>query len=210
MTEDVGLRARKKLRTRELIFRTAVRLFEERGYERTTIAEIADAADVATKTFFNYFRSKEDLLFSDHGQRVAVMLEVVESRAPGEPIAALVARLRERLVEQMLSGALDWDADLLPLRTTLVMTVPSLQARALKENFDVQRRVAEALHKAYGDRLGPIGAAAVVGVLVGGAQAAAVASIELGQTVEQRKAAILRGLDVSMRGIEAVSAETSP
>ncbi|HEX6443799.1 MAG TPA: helix-turn-helix domain-containing protein [Streptosporangiales bacterium] len=210
MTEEVGLRARKKLRTRELIFRTAVRLFEERGYEATTVAEIAEAADVATKTFFNYFRSKEDLLFSDHEQRAAVMLEVVESRAPGEPIADLVGRLCERLVEQMLSGALDWDGELLALRTRLIMTVPSLQARALKQNFDVQSRVAEALYKAYGDRLGVIGAAAVVGVLVGGAQAAAVASIELGQPVEQRRAAILRGLEVSMRGVEAISAETTP
>lgn len=210
MTEEVGLRARKKLRTRELIFRTAVRLFEERGYEATTVAEIAEAADVATKTFFNYFRSKEDLLFSDQEQRAAVMLEVVESREPGEPIANLVGRLRERLVDQMLSGALDWDGERLSLRTRLIMTVPSLQARALKQNFDVQRRVAEALHKAYGDRLGAIGAAAVVGVLVGGAQAAAVASIELGQTLEQRRAAILRGLDVSMRGIDAVSVETTP
>ena len=92
MNEEVGLRARKKLRTRELIFRTAARLFAERGYEQTTIAEIADVADVATKTFFNYFRSKEDLLFSDHEQRAAVMLEVVESRRPDEPIADLVGR----------------------------------------------------------------------------------------------------------------------
>lgn len=210
MTEEVGLRARKKLRTRELIFRTAVRLFEQRGYERTTIAEIAEAADVATKTFFNYFRSKEDLLFSDHAQRAAVMLEVVESREPDEPIADLAGRLRERLVDQMLSGALDWDGELLSLRTKLIMTVPSLQARALKQNFDVQRQVAEALHKAYGDRLDPISAAAVVGVLVGGAQAAAVASIELGQAVAQRRRAILRGLEVSMRGIDAISAETTP
>lgn len=209
MTEEVGLRERKKLRTRELIFRAAVRLFEERGYDATTIAEIAEAADVATKTFFNYFRSKDDLFFSDQEMRVRVMLEVVETHPSDESIAALVERLRVRLVELMLSGSLDWDADLLPLRTKLVMTVPALQARALKENFDVQRRIAEALHKTYGDRLDPISAAAVVGVLMGGAQAAAVASIELGRPVEQRRDAIMRGLEVSMRGIDAISAETS-
>ena len=78
-----GLRERKKQRTREAIVDAALELFAERGYEQTTIADIADAADVSARTVFSYFPSKEDILFSDLGQLQAQLAQMLADRAEG-------------------------------------------------------------------------------------------------------------------------------
>jgi AcrR family transcriptional regulator len=62
-TGRLGLRERKKQRTRQAIIDTAVRLFAEHGYAETTLVEIADVAEISPSTFFNYFSSKVDIVF---------------------------------------------------------------------------------------------------------------------------------------------------
>ena len=64
MSTETGLRERKKRQTRQLLADTARRLFSERGFEQVSVAEIARAADVSAATVFNYFPTKEDLVFS--------------------------------------------------------------------------------------------------------------------------------------------------
>ncbi|GAA2007535.1 helix-turn-helix domain-containing protein [Catenulispora subtropica] len=61
---EPGLRERKKQRTREAIFEAAMELFDERGYDHVTLAEVARAADVAPATVFTHYASKEDLVYS--------------------------------------------------------------------------------------------------------------------------------------------------
>jgi AcrR family transcriptional regulator len=78
-----GLRARKKRETRDALTRAALELFVERGYDETTLAEIADAAGVSTRTIFAYFPSKEDILFSTiEAMRDALACALAE-RPPG-------------------------------------------------------------------------------------------------------------------------------
>src|SRR5487761_448962 len=63
MDAELGLRERKKLRTRRLIAQTAARFFVERGFDAVPVAEVARAAEVSEATVFNYFPTKEDLVY---------------------------------------------------------------------------------------------------------------------------------------------------
>jgi AcrR family transcriptional regulator len=89
MSADVrepGLRERKKEATRRLIAGTARRLFAERGFDAVTVAEVARAADVAEKTVFNYFPTKEDLFYSDMEAFEERLLAAIRERPAGETV----------------------------------------------------------------------------------------------------------------------------
>ena len=89
-----GLRERKKARTRASIREHALRLFREKGYQRTTVEQIAAAAEVSPSTFFRYFPTKEDLVLQDDMD--TRMIEALERQPPGlGPVAAVRAAARE-------------------------------------------------------------------------------------------------------------------
>ena len=81
-----SLRERKKLATRRSLRRVALDLVAERGFAHVTVEDIAEAADVSPRTFFNYFPSKEAALFGVDPDRVAALRERVVRQAPGEPV----------------------------------------------------------------------------------------------------------------------------
>jgi AcrR family transcriptional regulator len=88
----VGLRERKKEQTRALLAETARRLFAERGFERVSVAEIARAADVSEATVYNYFPTKEDLVYAGLERFEAALLAAVRERPSGETALAAVRR----------------------------------------------------------------------------------------------------------------------
>ena len=97
MSAEPGLRERKKERTRQLIADAARRLFAERGFDAVTVADVAREADVATKTVFNYFPTKEDLFYSRLEAFEEAMLAAVREREPGE---TALAAFRKFLLQQ--------------------------------------------------------------------------------------------------------------
>jgi AcrR family transcriptional regulator len=88
-------RARKKAQTRAQIRESAQRLFAEHGFDSVTIADVAEAADVAVQTVFNHFATKEDLFFDGYTPWVEGSADAIRSRPAGEPpLSALRAFTR--------------------------------------------------------------------------------------------------------------------
>ena len=85
-----GLRERKKQRTRDALVRAALTLFTSKGYEHTTVDEIAEAVEVSQRTFFRYFAGKEDAAFAVQRIAEAHFIQAVRERPPHEaPLEAL-------------------------------------------------------------------------------------------------------------------------
>jgi AcrR family transcriptional regulator len=123
MGSGAGLRERKKQRTREAIVEAAMRLFDERGYDNTTIADIAAEADIAPRTFFGYFPAKEAVVFSDVDADFTDLSRRLTERAPGETaIGALRAWIADRV------AARSFDDDLKACRRRLVVESDALAA----------------------------------------------------------------------------------
>jgi AcrR family transcriptional regulator len=100
----VGLRERKKRQTREAIVDAAMRLFAERGFNGTTIADIAAEADIAPRTFFAYFGSKEEVVFGDSDAKLESLRAAIEERGPGE---TTIDALRAWLLSMVQETGLD-------------------------------------------------------------------------------------------------------
>jgi AcrR family transcriptional regulator len=92
MDAELGLRERKKLRTRQLIAETARRLFAERGFEAVSVLEIAREAEVSEATVFNYFPTKEDLVYQGMEAFEEELLTALRDRPVGEPVVEAFGR----------------------------------------------------------------------------------------------------------------------
>jgi AcrR family transcriptional regulator len=135
---EIGLRERKKQRTRRLIAETARRLFAERGFEAVTVAEIAREAEVAPATVFNYFPTKEDLFYSRLEAFEERLLEALLERPPDQGVLAAFAAflLDQEGVLAMRSPGGDDEATIQVQNVTRLITEsPSLLSRE-REVFD--------------------------------------------------------------------------
>lgn len=200
MAQTRGLRERKKARTRASLVENGLRMFDSQGYEATTVAQIAEAADVAPATFFTYFPTKEHLVFADYAERVDGLGRSLLRREPDEsPRQALTRGVRD-LLEVWSWPDADRDA-LAATRARVVLTTPALRSAALGRLFDAQGRWADALLRAFPDRFAPDTAHAVVGAVVGAAMSAAVSHLErggdrpLGDVVMSAVGAALTGVE---------------
>lgn len=192
------LRERKRQRTRAAIVAAAVELFQTRGYDATTVADIAAAAEIATRTFFSYFASKDEVLFPDVDARVAAAVDAIAARRPEDRPADVLLRALSALIE---GGEDDLVGSTGDLRMQLIQTHPAVRGRALQLQLDAQRRIAALLACAFPDELDAITAGAVVGAFVGAVTGAVQAMIdaEAPSTPDARSAALQKATEIALR-----------
>jgi AcrR family transcriptional regulator len=96
-----GLRERKKERTRLALEAAALGLFDSNGYDETTVEQIAEVADVSTRTFFRYYPTKADVLLRDQVARVAMVETFLAGRPASEPIMASLRALMVAIAAEL-------------------------------------------------------------------------------------------------------------
>jgi AcrR family transcriptional regulator len=121
----LGLRERKKAKTRAAIQAHALRLFKKQGYSQTTVEQIAEAAEVSPSTFFRYFPTKEDVVLFDATDPV-----MLDKFAEQPPDIGLIEALR-RTIREVYAGLSEEQLQRDYERTSLAMAVPEVRARAL-------------------------------------------------------------------------------
>ncbi|WP_431957905.1 TetR family transcriptional regulator [Nocardia lijiangensis] len=136
----MSLRDRKKERTRRAIADAALRLFAERGFEAVTIADIAAAAEVGTRTLHRYYSGKDELLFAEDDEHRAELTRLLTDRPAGEDpeqtLAAVIGPMVSRFADRL---------DELRTRDALIAANPALQARDLAKRSAIEALLAERL-----------------------------------------------------------------
>ena len=135
-----GVREQKKQRTRELLEQRAIELFARKGFDNTTIDEIADAALVSPRTFFRYYASKEDVVFGNHPAELKLFRQLVANRPAEESPSAALANA----ILTMGDVPPEQEADRLA-RVRLIASTPALLARRLLLQREWEDGVAEEL-----------------------------------------------------------------
>jgi AcrR family transcriptional regulator len=141
------LREQRRSETQRTIQAHAIRLFTERGYDTTTVADIAEAAGVSAMTVYRHFPTKEDLVLVDQNDRL-----VAERIAASSPAQPLVRRIGAALVESattLTSGGhgddLTANEQFLLARLRLMISTPALRAKHLDNHYKLQQAIVDAL-----------------------------------------------------------------
>jgi AcrR family transcriptional regulator len=144
-----GLRERKKEKTRHALESAALRLFAEKGFDGTTVDEIAEACDVSQRTFFRYYSAKEDVLFADGDERLDALLAELARRPLDElPMRAVQAAF------QATTAKYAQDRDRLLLRSRIFDGSSSLRSHKFERQKNWEQAVTAALRERDAQRGG--------------------------------------------------------
>jgi len=181
------LRARKKRQTRERVAAVAARLFRTHGYEHVRMRDVAKAADVAEQTLYNYFPTKEHLVFDRDQEFEERLVKVVRRRKVGTTIASAVRREATRFLGELLESM----GTPTGIPASAAVGAP-LRKVWLELNARAADRVADALREDAHERHSPAAAAIAARSIV------AVFAV----TLEQVGIAALEGKDARTVGSE--------
>ena len=158
---EIGLRERKKLKTRTAIQREAMRLFLERGFGATTIEDIAEAVEISPSTFFNYFPSKENVVFED--ELDPLILSAFDALADEQnPVRRLRMAMRNVFAE--ITPEQD---KMMRERMQLMAMTPELRGAMLSEFASLVDQIAHLLAPGFGFRHDDFAVHNLAGALLG-------------------------------------------
>ncbi|MEU0414012.1 TetR/AcrR family transcriptional regulator [Streptomyces griseorubiginosus] len=141
---QLGLRERKKIKTRTAIREATYALIREQGYEATTVEQIAERAEVSPSTVFRYFPTKEDIVLTDEYD--PILLEEIRNRPADEPWTDSLRYVMRKAIEFGLAE----DAEATRLRSHLMVQVPAVRSRMLESMSVTGRMLSEAVAERTG------------------------------------------------------------
>ncbi|MBO3745864.1 TetR family transcriptional regulator [Streptosporangiaceae bacterium NEAU-GS5] len=136
---------RKRRLVRDELCHLALRLIAAQGYKETTVEQIVDAAGVSRRTFFRYFKSKEDVIIEVLGDVEQFVVAELTARPPGEPAAEAVREVL-RALARLHAGEPDKTLAI----TRLILETPDLRARYLSRTYEWRRSMAAVLARRDG------------------------------------------------------------
>jgi AcrR family transcriptional regulator len=140
----LGLRERKKIKTRQAIRAATYALIEEQGYDAATIERIADRAEVSPSTVFRYFPAKEDIVVTDEWD--PVILAELRARPEDESWADVLRHVMRTALDLSLAE----EPGVTRLRSRLAVEVPAVRARMMESMAATGRLLREALAQRSG------------------------------------------------------------
>ncbi len=191
---QLGLRERKKIKTREAIRAATYALIEEQGYDATTIDQIADRAEVSPSTVFRYFPTKEDIVLTDEYD--PLMLEELRARPAGEPWTDSVRHVMHKAIDAMMAE----DPDVVRVRAHLAVQVPAVRSRMAESMSETGRLLRAALAERSGLAADSLEVRVYATALVGGLMEANLSWAENGFQDDLRDM-LDRALDVLEHGL---------
>jgi TetR/AcrR family transcriptional regulator, regulator of mycofactocin system len=171
--------------SRDAVGRTALELFDERGFDDTTIEEIAEALGVSRRTLFRYFSSKADTVWGDFDWVLDRLRVCLRETSPDEPLMEALGRA---VVES--NRYRDEDLPELRIRMRLITRVPALQAHSMLRYADWRQVVAEFVAGRLGQKPGDLIPQTIAHVALGTSMAAFVVWVDdperdLAETLEE-------------------------
>ncbi|KOV94590.1 MULTISPECIES: TetR/AcrR family transcriptional regulator [unclassified Streptomyces] len=191
---QLGLRERKKIKTREAIRAATYALIKEQGYDATTIEQIADRAEVSPSTVFRYFPAKEDIVLTDEYD--PLMLEELRARPAEESWTDSVRYVMHKALDAMTAE----DAEVVRVRARLAVQVPAVRSRMAESMAETGRLLRVALAERSGLAPDGLDVRVYVTALVGGLMEANLTWAENG-CEDDLGAMVDRALDVLEHGL---------
>ncbi|MFI7408864.1 TetR/AcrR family transcriptional regulator [Streptomyces sp. NPDC049627] len=140
----LGLRERKKIKTREAIRSATYALIKEQGYDATTIEQIADRAEVSPSTVFRYFPTKEDIVLTDEYD--SLMLEELRARPAGESWMDSMRYVMQKGIDALMTE----DPEVVRVRAHLAVQVPAIRSRMVESMSATGRLLRGAIAERHG------------------------------------------------------------